>query len=52
MPNFWIQTPSDTALAEMQSWGRLGGNKYAAIRHHILVVPSSGGKGKAPQSPQ
>lgn len=51
MPNFWIQTPSDTALAEMQSWGRLGGNKYAAIRHHILVVPSSGGKGKAKNGP-
>jgi hypothetical protein len=43
MPNFWIHTPPDAALADIQAWAKTGLNQYAAIRHHLLVVPQNGG---------
>lgn len=46
MPNFWIKTPSDYALSEKIGWAQIESNKYAAIRHHLLVVNKSGGKAK------
>ena len=39
MPHFWIQTPSDQALSESQTWTKIGTNRYAAFRFHLLVVP-------------
>jgi len=46
MPPFWIQTPSDSVLSDMRGWAQIDGDKYAAIRHHLLVVPRSDGKAK------
>ena len=46
MALFWIQTPSDIGLSEMRGWAEIDSNKYAAIRHHLLIVPNNGGKAK------
>lgn len=46
MPPFWIQTPSDNVLSDMRGWAQIDENKYAAIRHHLLVVSRQDGKAK------
>lgn len=46
MPSFWIQTPSDSVLSDRRGWAQIGENKYAAIRHHLLVVESRDGRAK------
>jgi hypothetical protein len=46
MSSFWIQTPSDSVLSDMRGWAQIDGNKYAAIRHHLLVVQRHGGNAK------
>ncbi|MCX6168191.1 MAG: hypothetical protein NTX65_02550 [Ignavibacteriales bacterium] len=38
MPRSWIQTPQDSSLSDKEGWTKFGQNKYAAFRHHILVV--------------
>ncbi len=38
MPRLWIQTPQDSFLSEKGGWTKIGQYKYAAFRHHILVV--------------
>ncbi len=42
MPRFWLQTPSDKTLSEMVGWAEIGKNRFAAIRHHLLIVQKSG----------
>lgn len=44
MPNFWIQTPPDAVLSEMRGWAQIDKDKYATIRHYLLVVQKTGGK--------
>jgi len=46
MPIFWITTPPDAVLSEMRGWAQIDRNKYATIRHHLLVVQKTGGKAK------
>lgn len=42
MPNFWIHTPPDAALSDIRAWASMGGDRYAVVRHHLLVVPKTG----------
>jgi len=42
MNTFWISTPADSVLSEMQGWAKIDRNHYAAIRHHLLVVQRRG----------
>jgi hypothetical protein len=37
MSSLWILTPTDSALSEMEGWAKIGKNRYAAFRHHLLV---------------
>jgi len=44
MSQSWILTPADTALSDGSGWANLGGNRYAAVRHYLLVVSGTTGK--------
>lgn len=47
MPSsFWIQTPSDSMLSDVRGWAQIDVDKYAAIRHHLLVVERRDGNAK------